>query len=438
MKRRQFIKETTFTVAAMVAGKARRAGAAGAKYRVAVIGRTGKGNYGHGLDVVWKDIDRTEIVAVADEDAKGRAAGTKRLNAPRAYADYRRMLEKEQPRIVSVAPRWLDCHRDMVLACAEFGCHVFLEKPMCQSLEQADEMVAALEKKNLKLAIAHQSRYSPALKHVQKIIAEGRLGEIVELRGRGKEDRRGGGEDLMVLGTHVMDLMRFFAREPKWCFARVTDAGKPVTRDQVREGAEGIGPLAGDEIHAMYRFAEPAMGYFSTHRARDGAARRFGLQIYGTKGIITITTGAVPEIWFIEDPSWQPGRSKAAWKRISSNGIDRPETLSDPGHSLGNRLVALDLLRAIETDAQPRGSMYDGRAALEMILAVYESHRKEGPVKLPLENRKHPLTLLHSGGLLLAHDVTPGMADPAYMRAVTTSPYLKTIVRSGVGITLKK
>ena len=53
------------------------------------------------------------------------------------------MLEKERPQIVSVAPRWLDCHRDMVLACAEHGCHVFLEKPMCQDLEQADEMIAA-------------------------------------------------------------------------------------------------------------------------------------------------------------------------------------------------------------------------------------------------------------------------------------------------------
>jgi hypothetical protein len=38
--------------------------------------------------------------------------------------------------------------------------------------------------------------------------------------------------------------------------------------------------------------------------------------------------------------------------------------------------------------------MYDGRAALEMILATYESYRLNGPVKFPLENRKHPLTLL--------------------------------------------
>jgi predicted dehydrogenase len=391
MKRRKFIKNAAVGIAALgavgTAAKER-------SYKVAIIGRTGKGNYGHGLDVVWNDIDQAEVVAVADEDAKGRTAAARRLKAPRAYADYRRMLEKERPQIVSVAPRWLDCHRDMVLACAEFGCHVFLEKPMCQTLEQADEMIAAFEKRNLKLAIAHQTRYSPSLRHVKRIIADGVLGDMVELRGRGKEDRRGGGEDLMVLGTHVMDLMRLFGGDPKWCFARVSENGKPVTKAEVRSGAEGIGPLAGDEIHATYRFSGTTMGYFSTHRAGHGAAKRFGLQLFGTKGILTMTTGALPEIWFVEDPSWQPGQSRARWKCVTSAGIDKPETLADRGHALGNRLIALDLIRAIKTDTQPRGSMYDGRAALEMILAVYESHRLREPVDLPLKNREHPLSLL--------------------------------------------
>ena len=394
MKRREFIKNTALGVAALAAWPRHHADAQGSKYRVAVIGRTGQGNYGHGLDVVWNDIDQVQVVAVADQDSQGRAEAAKRLKAPRAYADYRRMLEKERPQIVSVAPRWLDCHRDMVLACAEFGCHVFLEKAMCQTLKQADEIIAALEKHNLKLAIAHQTRYSPALQYVHEVIAEGKLGDIVELRGRGKEDRRGGGEDLMVLGTHIMDLMRFFAGDPQWCFAHLRDGRKSVTKNNVRDGAEGIGLLAGDEIHAMYRFDGTAMGYFSTQRARHGASKRFGLQIYGTKGILTMTTGAVPEIWFVEDPSWQPGRSRAQWKRISSAGIDKPEPLSDRGHRFGNRLIALDLIRAIETDTQPKGSMYDGRAALEMILAVYESHRLNAPVALPLKNRRHPLSML--------------------------------------------
>ena len=400
-QRREFIKNIALGVAALAAWPRHHADALrkeslgqGSKYRVAVIGRTGQGNYGHGLDVVWNDIDQVQVVAVADQDPKGRTAAATRLKAPRAYADYRRMLEKERPQIVSVAPRWLDCHLDMVLACAEFGCHVFLEKAMCQTLKQADEIITALEKHNLKLAIAHQTRYSPALQYVHEVIAEDKLGDIVELRGRGKEDRRGGGEDLMVLGTHIMDLMRYFAGDPQWCFAHLRDGRKSVTKNNVRDGAEGIGLLAGDEIHAMYRFDGTVMGYFSTQRVRHGASKRFGLQIYGTKGILTMTTGAVPEIWFVEDPSWQPGRSRAQWKRISSAGIDKPEPLSDSHHHFGNHLIALDLIQAIETDTQPKCSMYDGRAALEMILAVYESHRLNAPVALPLKNRRHPLSML--------------------------------------------
>ena len=158
-----------------------------------------------------------------------------------------------------------------------------------------------------------------------------------------------------MLGTHIMDLMRFLVGNPSGCFGQVLDRGRPVTRANVREGAEGIGPLAGDEIHAVYPFPSPTVGYFSTHRSRHGKAQRFGLHIYGTKGILTMTTGSLHQ---------------------------------------GNVLIAKDLIRAIEMDTQPRGSMYDGRAALEMILSVYESHRLGRPVELPLENREHPLGLL--------------------------------------------
>ena len=56
-------------------------------YKVAVIGRTGKGAYGHGLDVVWKTIDNIEIVAVADENEAGRKAAQTRLGAKNAYAE---------------------------------------------------------------------------------------------------------------------------------------------------------------------------------------------------------------------------------------------------------------------------------------------------------------------------------------------------------------
>ena len=368
------------------------------RYRVAVIGRTGRGNYGHDMDVVWRDVPNVVIVAVADENEAGRAAAVKRLGARNAYADYRQMLQKERPQIVSVAPRYLDCHRDMVVACAAAGANMLLEKPLCRTLAEADEMVAACERHHVKLAIAHQTRYSPRLRRVRELIAGGRLGEILELRGRGKEDSRGGGVDLMVLGTHIFDLMRFLAGEARWCFARVGVAGKqrvvPVTRADVREGAEGMGPVAGNHITALYGFDRRAVGHFATCVDPPSRGARFGLTVHGTRGVIQLTTGSLPAAYFLADPSWFPGRSRAAWQEITSGGVGKPETLKDGSLRAGNGWIARDLIEAIERDRQPLGSVYDGRAALEMILAVYESQRLRSAVDLPLKNRRHPLTMI--------------------------------------------
>ena len=344
--------------------------------------------------MVWKAIDNVEIVAVADENEKGRAAAAQRLGGCRAYADYRQMLAKERPQIVGVADRWLDGHRDMVIVCANWGASILLEKPMCRTLSEADEMIRTCETHHVKLAIAHQTRYSPRLRVISNLIAEGRLGDLVELRGRGKEDSRGGGQDLMVLGTHIMDLMRFLAGDARWCHARVLQGGKPVTKADVREGGEGAGPIAGDSIHATYGFGHGVVGTFGTLKARHDVGSRFGLQVFGTKGVVQLTTGSLPAAYFLDDPSWFPGRSRKAWQEISSAGVGQPEPLRDGGLSQGNVWIAKDLIEAIEKDRQPLGNMYDGRAALEMILAVYESHRTRGPVELPLRIRQHPLSLL--------------------------------------------
>ncbi len=365
------------------------------QWRVAVIGHTQHGNYGHDVDNVWLDLPNVEIIAVADEDEAGRLAAKERLGAAAAYEHYRVMLRYEKPDIVAIAPRWLDQHHDMALACAEDGVKgVLCEKPLCPTLAQADEIVAACRRTGMKMAICHQTRYSPRLKVIRNLVATGRIGNLLEMRCRGKEDGRGGGEDMMVLGTHLMDLMRLIAGDPKWCFATVSEGGEPVTSEHVREGAEGIGPLAGDAVSATYGFDGPLTAHFATHRAEHGAGERFRLLILGTKGAISVRTGALPVAYLLEDASWTPGESGAAWQPITSEGVGEAELLTDGSLRWGNRLIVRDLMECIEKDTQPLGSVEDGRAALEMILAVYESHRVGGPVALPLADRTHPLTRL--------------------------------------------
>ena len=65
--------------------------------------------------------------------------------------------------------------------------------------------------------------------------------------------------------------------------------------------------------------------------------------------------------------------------------------MKDTRVETGNRYIVDDLIEAIEKDRPPLGSIHDGRSALEMIMAVYESHQTQRPVEFPMKNRSHPL-----------------------------------------------
>lgn len=364
-------------------------------YRAAVIGHTGRGDYGHGLDVALLGRDDIQVVAVADPSPVGRAAAARRLGVVNAYDDFRTMLEREKPQIVSVCPRWLDGHEAMILACVENGARaIFCEKPLAPDLRACDAIVDACQKAHVHTAMAFQTRYSPRFERIQELVREGAIGEVLEVRGRGKEDRRGGGEDLMVLGTHVLDLFRALLGDASWCFARVTEGGQPIGPGQVRAGAEGIGPLAGDRVDALYGFAaSTAVGQFATSRPKQSGSR-FGLGIYGSKGCIRMGFGWRPPAFLWGDPSW--GASGAVRpQEITSAGIGKPETIATDHLDEGNRAIVADLVRALETDQPPRATVVDGRASIEMILACYASQIAGKPLPIPLAERaSHPLSQL--------------------------------------------
>ena len=151
MERRNLLKVGAAVLAAAHA-------ATGKKYRAAVIGHTGHGDYGHGWDTAWNGFDSIEVVAVADPDDTGRQAAMKRCGAQRGYRDYREMLRKEKPSLVSIGPRWTDQRREMVTAAAEAGAHILVEKPFAPNLADADAMVEAVEKNNVKLQVGQDRK----------------------------------------------------------------------------------------------------------------------------------------------------------------------------------------------------------------------------------------------------------------------------------------
>lgn len=371
--------------------------AADKKWRVGVIGHTGRGNYGHGLDTMWLLLPETEIVGVADADEKGLEGAKKKLKVSAGFADYRKMLAETKPEIVAIGPRHVDQHRDMIMAAVDAGAKgIYMEKPFCRSLAEADEIVAVCEKAGVKLSLAHRNRFHPVMKTVKKLIEDGLIGRVLEMRGRGKEDPRGGSLDLWVLGTHVMNLAFYFGGDPVSCSAVVKQEGHLVTKADVKEGDEGIGPLAGDEVHARFELAQGLTAHFDSIKEAGVREAGFGLQIIGTKGILDFRIDKEPLVSLLPGNPFQPVAEPRAWVPVTTGGVGKPEPIKDLGKHLSSHMSAgRDLIAAIQENRAPLCDAVQGRQTIEMVSAVFESHRLGGErVSFPLKTRVNPLTLL--------------------------------------------
>lgn len=387
MRRRRMLQG----LAGVCGGLATAAGATGAAsqqapFRVAVIGHTGRGNYGHGLDVMWQKLEHVELVGVADADPAGLQSATKVLGIQSAYADYRRMLMDVRPDIAVIAPRHVDQHHDMLLASIAAGVRgIFIEKPFVRTPREGDEVLAAAARTEVQIAVAHRNRCHPVLPVIRRLLEEGLIGRVLELRGRGKEDPRGGSLDLWVLGSHVMNLAAYFGGAPRACSAGIFVGGEPATGQDVQEGAEGLGLLAGDEVHARFELSSGLPFFFDSlknARLQKEASERpasFGLQIIGTGGIVDLRADQHPFARVRLGSPFDPAGAVEAWQVISTAGVGQPEPLANLAGDLSGQLTGgRDLLAAIRERRPPLCDGVQGLQTVEMICGVFESHRLRG------------------------------------------------------------
>ena len=350
-------------------------------YRAAAIGHTGAGNYGHGLHLPFNELENIEFVAVADPDEAGRQAEMEKVGVQRGYADYREMLDKEDLDIVSVGPRWTTDHLDILLACIDADCHVYSEKPMTATLADGDQIVEAAKQKGIKVAVAHQAVYLPAIQTVKQMLHDGVIGEVREIHAHGKQDRRGGGEDMIVLGTHLFNMMRFFVGNVKWMSAHVTESGKEVAAADARNATEPVGLIAGDCVNSYFSFESGVSGLFDS-RKNEVSGNYYGMEIVGSEGRLSMRGGGGDGLVIYSYPCWSPADGSQKWEAVP---------IDDTPFSSGNNLAIIDLIDAIENDRKPISSAEDAVAALEMILGAYESQLTGKRVSFPIENREHPL-----------------------------------------------
>ena len=368
--------------------------------RIGVIGATGQGGYGHGLDRAFQDVPNTKIVAVADQNQEAGQKKAAAIGANRSYTDFRKMLDTEKLDIVCIGPRWLTRRVEMVEAVAAAGCHIYCEKPFAPDLVSADRMRTACRRAGIKLAMAHQWRAMPPIRQAIKEIASGQYGRLLRASTRPKDDHRGGGEELLVHGTHWFDLLITMAGLPRWAGGHIQVGHRDATVKDRTDATEPVGPITGDSISALWGFPGGVRGYFESTahlsiRGKSNFDNLYGVFLECERAAIQFRQPG--DAWVYPAPKVLPDQKHLTWRRITipgwhTDGNGRPRNVRRTWIHHGNTVLAADLVEAISRNREPLSGLDHAMAITEMVQGVYASHLAGGSrMPIPLVNRKHPL-----------------------------------------------
>jgi predicted dehydrogenase len=353
------------------------------KLKAALIG-CGRISFKH-IEAYINNIDRFELIAVCDPvlEKVEKTAGIYRKSiigcGVERYTEYREMLTKLKPDIVSIATE-SGKHRDIAVDCLNAGCHVICEKPMALSTYDADSMIAAAKKNARKLAVCFQNRFNAPIQRARAALEAGRFGKILhgmiqirwnrseayyaEAPWRGTWAQDGG--TLMNQCTHGIDLLQWMMGE-----------------DAVRVQAQTrrfLRPIEAEDFGAaIVEFENGAVGIIEgTANIYPGNLNET-LSIFGERGSVVIGGLAVNKLktWRFSDAEvWGDTEDK-----ILNPDEKDPPTVYGFGHSALFR----DVFDSILNDREPLMSGEKGKKALDIILAIYKSQKTGRPVDLPCE-----------------------------------------------------
>lgn len=300
----------------------------------------------------------TRLVAGADIHPGQREAYAARWNleAEHVHADYRDMLAREQLDIVSVCTS-ARMRPQIVIDCARAGVKaIWAEKPMAPGLAEADEMVRVCAQEGVVLAVNCSRRWHPLFDQAHQLSRRGDLGEILHVTGYGQCG-------LSHNGSHLIDTMAFLADSSvSWVFGEVNEQ---------QDGSRYADP----EGNGYLAYANGVRGFL---RGMPCGAASWDFELIGTEGRIRSSAHGQDFEYYKMIPGGlrggnMPARAPYPW----------PAYLL----SMGEIIVA-DIAQCIESGDSPRCAGTDGRDALEVALALRESHRQGGMrVDLPLADR---------------------------------------------------
>lgn len=298
-------------------------------------------------------VPETEMVACSDVVADKVERTRQRYNIPRGYSDYKEMIERERPDIVSVTTRPVN-HAEVGIFAAEHGVKgIYCEKPLCCSMAEADAILAACERNGVKFNYGVNRRYTPCHTLLRQLIQDGEIGELRTVI------ILGGGSAQWSL-THASDLMLYLAGDPEVDFVQgMTSADEADYADNRLDKDPAI-----------------LMGYV---KFKNGVTSQLAVcpgwdvEVVGTKGRLRTLNDQASIHYY---------RNVGKWNVLC------PVAIPPYIYESGGVSCIRDIVSAIRDNRETKGNIRLACRSQEIILGWVESHRLGGArVSLPMANR---------------------------------------------------
>ncbi|MGW5211095.1 Gfo/Idh/MocA family protein [Streptomyces sp. NPDC004051] len=378
------------------------------------VGMVGYAFMGAAHSQGWRTADRVfdlplspELAVICGRDATAVRAAADRHGWADTETDWRALVERDDVDLIDICTPG-DSHAEIALAALAAGKHVLCEKPLANTVAEAEAMVRAAEEaqgRGRLAMVGFNYRRIPATALARRMVAEGRIGTLRHVRVAYLQDwlvdpafpltwrlrrEQAGSGSLGDLGAHIVDLAQYLAGEPLAGVSALTETfvrRRPLPTGPTSGlaavdavGATGTGEVTVDDA-ALFtgRFASGALASFEATRYATGRKNALRIELNGEHGSLAFDLERLNELSYHDGT--EPG-AHAGFRRILVTEPDHPylDAWWPPGHGLGYEHTfvhqARDLVHAVADGRTPEPSFADGLQVQRVLAAVEESAEK--------------------------------------------------------------
>ena len=347
---------------------------------------------------------RPEMAVICGRDADAVRTAAGRHGWAEAETDWRALVERDDIDLVDICTPG-DSHAEIALAALAAGKHVLCEKPLANTVAEAEAMARAAQEardRGQAAMVGFNYRRVPATALARRMVEEGRIGTLRHVRVAYLQDwlvdpqfpltwrlrrEQAGSGSLGDLGAHIVDLAQYLAGEPLAGVSALTETfvrERPLptapSSGLAAVSAAGTGPVTVDDAAVFTgRFTSGALASFEATRYATGRKNALRIELNGERGSLAFDLERLNELEYHDGTG---NATHGGFRRILVTEPDHPylDAWWPPGHGLGYEHTfahqARDLVHAIAEGRSPEPSFADGLQVQRVLAAVEESAEK--------------------------------------------------------------